>query len=200
LRSFVQSTVRRAQQVGPRRDATDLTIGYLIGVLREQISRSVDQGPKVADTTITQFERVKIGMETVVPIIRDFENEFGKEAVRRVLEARIERGIEQARSNEAYKDIQPNFEKARIGIEFYAAGNALQYDVIACDKDTLQFNVTGCQYARMMQELNATDLGHLLVCQGDFASAYRSGMELTRTQTRMQGFSHCDFHYHRVTS
>jgi hypothetical protein len=151
----------------------------------------------MTDSKITQFERVKIGMEVVVPLIRDFENAFGKEAVHRVLRERIERGVERARTDEAYVDRQPDFEQARDGIEFYSAGGALQYDVIACDKDTLQFDVTDCQYARMMEALNATDLGHLLVCQGDFAAAYRSGMELTRTQTRMQGFSHCDFRYHR---
>jgi len=152
----------------------------------------------MANSTITQFERVKINMETIVPIIRDFEDEFGKEAVHRVLEKRTERNIERARNNEVYRDREPNFEKARTGIEFYSAGGALQYEVIACDNDSLQFNVTDCQYAKMMQELEATDLGYLLVCQGDFAAAYRSGMELTRTQTRMQGFSHCDFCYHRM--
>lgn len=149
------------------------------------------------DSTITQFERVKILMDSIVPIIRDFESEFGKEAVHDVLKARIQRGIEQAQDNEAFKGREPNFEKARKGIELYSAGGALQYEVIACNQDTLQFDVTNCQYAKMMEEMNATDLGHLLVCQGDFAGAYRSGMELTRTQTRMQGYSHCDFHYHR---
>jgi predicted ArsR family transcriptional regulator len=149
------------------------------------------------NSTITQFERVKVSMEAVVPIIRDFESAFGKEAVHRVLEARVERKIEEARSSEAYKLIEPDFEKAEKGIEFYSEGGALRYEVIACDKDSLQFNVTDCQYAKMMKGLNATDLGHLLVCQGDFAGAYRSGMELKRTQTRMQGYSHCDFRYHR---
>ena len=149
------------------------------------------------ESTITQFERIKIRMESIVPLIRDFENAFGKDAVHEVLEARVQRGIEQAQNNEAYKDRKPDFEKARKGIEFFSAGGALQYEVIACDKDTLQFDVTDCQYAKMMEEMNATDLGHLLVCQGDFAGAYRSGMELTRTQTRTQGHPHCDFRYHR---
>lgn len=149
------------------------------------------------ENAITQFERVKIEMQAIVPIIREFENAFGKEAVRRVLEARNERNLESARNNEAYLGREPDFEKAREGIEFYSAGGALRYDVIACDRDTLQFNVTDCEYAKMMRDLDATDLGHLFVCQGDFAGAYRSGMELTRTQTRMQGHSHCDFRYHR---
>ena len=147
--------------------------------------------------TITNFEKIRISMEAMVPIIRDFEQEFGKAAVHAVLEARIQRNIERAQNNSAYKDREPDFEKARDGIGFFSAGEALRYDVIACDKDTLQFDVKDCQYARMMAELNATDLGFLIVCQGDFAAAYRSGMELTRSQTRMQGYSHCDFRYHR---
>jgi hypothetical protein len=74
----------------------------------------------------------------------------------------------------------------------------LKYDILATDKDRLEFDVKNCQYAKMMQELDAMDLGYLLICQGDFAAAYASGMELTRSQTRMQGFDFCDFRYHRV--
>ena len=120
----------------------------------------------MAESNITNFEKLKISMEAMVPIIRDFEKQFGKEAVHGVLDARIQKNIERAQNNKAYKDRAPDFEKARQGIEFFSAGEALQYEVIACDKDTLQFDVKNCQYARMMAELDATDLGFLLVCQG----------------------------------
>lgn len=41
------------------------------------------------------------------------------------------------------------------------------------------------------------EIGHLLSCQrdGTFCEGYDPKLKLTRTQTIMQGASHCDFHY-----
>lgn len=40
------------------------------------------------------------------------------------------------------------------------------------------------------------ELGFLLVCSADFPMAEGfGGVQLTRTQTIMQGASHCDFRY-----
>jgi hypothetical protein len=47
----------------------------------------------------------------------------------------------------------------------------------------------------MMDELGAADLGFLLLCEGDFATAEAWGLELTRTQTLTTGATHCDFRY-----
>ena len=139
----------------------------------------------------------KIRMKSVVPIIRAMEETFGKDPVHTVLEQRVVSGIEQARNAVEYQGREPDFVKAAKGIQFFAAGDALKYDILASDRDRLDFDVKNCQYAKVMQELDATDLGYLLICQGDYAAAYQSGMELTRTQTRMQGADFCDFRYHR---
>ena len=44
------------------------------------------------------------------------------------------------------------------------------------------------------------ELGFLLVCSADFdtAAGFGPGIRLTRTQTIMQGASHCDFRYRRL--
>jgi hypothetical protein len=142
----------------------------------------------------------KIRMQRLVPIIRAMEDKFGRESVHAVLADEVTRGIEQARNSDEYKDRKADFARAEKGIEFFAAGEALKYEVLASDSDQLDFDVKNCQYARMMEELEATDLGFLLICQGDFAAAYESGMELTRTQTRMQGYDTCDFRYRQRTT
>jgi L-2-amino-thiazoline-4-carboxylic acid hydrolase len=63
--------------------------------------------------------------------------------------------------------------------------------------DTFDVNVTGCRYAQFYKEMGAPELGFLLVCSADapMAEGFGSGVELTRTQTIMQGASHCDFRY-----
>ena len=49
------------------------------------------------------------------------------------------------------------------------------------------------------KELGERELGFLLVCSADFSTAEGFGgdVELTRTQTIMQGATHCDFRYRR---
>ena len=63
--------------------------------------------------------------------------------------------------------------------------------------DGFDVNVTGCRYAKFFQEIGAPELGFLLVCSADFDMAEGLGrdVQLTRTQTIMQGASHCDFRY-----
>jgi len=59
--------------------------------------------------------------------------------------------------------------------------------------------VTRCAYAEFYKALGEPELGFLLVCTADFATAEGFGpdVRLTRTQTIMQGASHCDFRYRR---
>ena len=44
------------------------------------------------------------------------------------------------------------------------------------------------------------EIGHLLSCNRDasFIEGYAPGVAMTRTQTIMQGASHCDFRYRVV--
>ena len=65
--------------------------------------------------------------------------------------------------------------------------------------DTFALDVTRCHYAEFYKELGVPELGFLLVCTSDypFAEGLGPGIQLTRTQTIMQGATHCDFRYTR---
>ena len=81
----------------------------------------------------------------------------------------------------------------------YARDDALAYDIVEQTADTFAFDVTRCAYAEFYKALGEPELGFLLVCTADFATAEGFGpdVRLTRTQTIMQGASHCDFRYRR---
>jgi len=81
----------------------------------------------------------------------------------------------------------------------FAAGGALDYEVVKSTPDALDLNVTGCRYAEFYRKIGAPELGFLLTCSGDtdFFQPEKFGAELTVTQTIMQGASHCDFRYVR---
>jgi hypothetical protein len=83
----------------------------------------------------------------------------------------------------------------------YAREDALDYRVIEQSQDAYAFDVTRCRYAEFYKALGEPELGFLLVCSADFTTAEGFGpdIKLTRTQTIMQGASHCDFRYKRLS-
>ena len=139
---------------------------------------------------LTNLDKVRIQMEYVVPLIRDLQELLGEEVVNEALEARA-----RAKEEAIHSDKQPDFSRMTESTKVFAAGGALDYEIIASTSDRFDMNVSDCQYAEMMDELGGRKFGHLLVCRGDFAAARRIGMTLTRTQTRMQGAEYCDFRY-----
>jgi L-2-amino-thiazoline-4-carboxylic acid hydrolase len=75
--------------------------------------------------------------------------------------------------------------------------NALTIDLIAQAKNRLEFNVKRCRYAEMYRELGIADLGRVLSCNRDgaFCTGFNPAIQLTRTQTIMEGAEFCDFRY-----
>ena len=81
--------------------------------------------------------------------------------------------------------------------ELWTRGGALQTEVLEKSETKYRFNVTRCQYAEMYRDMGLGEIGHLLSCQrdGTFCEGYDKRLTLKRTQTIMQGASHCDFDY-----
>jgi hypothetical protein len=80
--------------------------------------------------------------------------------------------------------------------------NALRLRVVQDAPESFAFDVTRCRYAEMYRELGIPELGEVLSCQRDAAliEGFNPEVSLTRTQTIMQGASHCDFRYHATAS
>jgi hypothetical protein len=81
--------------------------------------------------------------------------------------------------------------------ELWLRGGALEREVIEQSDTRYRFNVTRCKYAEMYRDMGLGEIGHLLSCQrdGTFCEGYDKRLKLKRTQTIMQGASHCDFDY-----
>lgn len=140
--------------------------------------------------TLSNLERTRIQMEYVIPLIRDLQQILGTDAVNEAL-------LQRTKSEQGAPGSEADFGRMQAGTEHYAAGGALDYEVIASDADRFDLNVTRCGYAQMMKELGGRDVGHLLICNLDYPAAARIGMHLERSQTQMQGADHCDFRYRR---
>jgi predicted ArsR family transcriptional regulator len=148
--------------------------------------------------SITHLERRKIEAGVLIPMVQAFQRAIGKEQANEIAREVI---IELARKDgarwaEQFGDDLSGMEKVS-GV--WAAGGSLGIEPIAKSADKLDFNVTRCGYAEFFKELGLPELGYLFHCNRDFAmvEGFSPGLTLERTQTIMEGASHCDFRFVR---
>jgi hypothetical protein len=150
--------------------------------------------------SISVIEQAKIQAQVLVPLVKALQAELG--------EARANALVRDALSG-LYRRYGEEFWRAKnesdlgravsSAYKTYARDDALDYHVIEQSRDAFAFDVVRCAYAEFYKALGEPELGFLLVCAADFATAEGFGgdVKLTRTQTIMQGASHCDFRYRR---
>jgi len=144
------------------------------------------------------IEQIKIQARVLVPLVKALQAELGEDRanalVRQALGAQYREVGERWWCAQGAHDLG---NKLAAIFERFAAGDALDYEVVQQGPDAFDVNVTGCRYARLYQELGAPELGFLLVCSADLqmTEGFGADVQLTRTQTIMQGASHCDFRY-----
>ena len=146
------------------------------------------------------IQQARIQAQVLVPLVKALQAELG--------EARANAIVRNA-LGDLYRQFGAQFRQAKqepdvgkfMGSAFrtYARDGALDYDVVEQSEDAFAIDVKGCRYADFYKELGEPELGFLLVCTADFPTAEGFGgdIKLTRTQTIMQGASHCDFRYKR---
>ena len=151
--------------------------------------------------SIPVIQQAKIQAQVLVPLVKALQAELGEERanalVRRTLGEVYRRYGEEFWRTKNEKNVGKIMASA---FKTYAREGALDYEVIGQSQDAFAVDVTGCRYAEFYKELGEPELGFLLVCSADFDTVEGFGpdVELTRTQTIMQGASHCDFRYKRL--
>ena len=158
--------------------------------------------PKPADKSLDSIgvlKRREIEARILAPVLEALGREFGRE---RVLEIAREAIAQVARSHGAelheraggnslndFVQLLPTWEK----------DGGIEIRIDEQSDDRLSFDVVRCRFAEMYRELGIPELGALLSCNRDFAmiQGFNPGVELTRTQTIMEGASHCDFRFRK---
>jgi phage gp46-like protein len=150
--------------------------------------------------SVSIIEQAKIQAQVLVPIVKALQAELGEARanalVRTALGDSYRRLGERWWRTKRQKHLGEIMAAAFAG---YAAGDALEYRILAQSKDAFDIDVTRCGYAEFYKELGEPELGFLFVCTADFAlsDGFDPDIKLTRTQTIMQGADHCDFRYRR---
>jgi hypothetical protein len=153
--------------------------------------------PDTLTERIGVLTRREVEARMLIPVIEALGKSFGREDVIRVIGDTI---VEIARGQGA--DLAAtmggnSLAEFMASLQFWTQDNALEIDVLKQDEDSLHFNVTRCRYAEMYKDLGIPELGCLLSCNRDYAliEGFNPDIELTRTQTIMEGAASCNFRY-----
>jgi hypothetical protein len=144
------------------------------------------------------LERRKIEAEIIKPIYEVMRRELGKEHAKRIIaEAIAQAAIEAGKAMAAGEKNGANIASFVAIQPLWTKDNALEIEVLDVSDDSYRYNVTRCRYAEMYKALGLEDIGYLLSCNrdGKFIEGYAPDIRFNRTQTIMQGSSHCDFYY-----
>ncbi|OAF17780.1 L-2-amino-thiazoline-4-carboxylic acid hydrolase [Bradyrhizobium neotropicale] len=150
--------------------------------------------------SVSVIEQAKIQAEVLIPLVKALQAELGEARANALVRKAL--GDLYRRYGEEFWQAknETNLGKAvASAFSTYARDDALAYDVIEQSEDAFAFDVKRCAYAEFYKALGESELGFLLVCTADFATADGFGpdIKLARTQTIMQGADHCDFRYRR---
>ena len=147
---------------------------------------------------LSMLEKRTIEAEILKEVYETLKASHGEAVARKTISESVRRSaIEQARqfgaavpggtSLKSFQDIQ----------SLWTAGGALEIEVKEQTDTSFTFNVVRCRYAETYKAMGLGEIGALLSCNRDgaFCEGYDPKLKLDRSQTIMQGASHCDFKY-----
>lgn len=151
--------------------------------------------------TIPLLQQREIEANVIAPLYRAFAAEVGEPRAREIV-AGVVRDLARQAGCAAVEAVGGNdLPHLKQVVERWKAGGALELTVLRDDGEAFEFDVTRCRFAEMYRRLGLADLGPLLSCNRDGATVegFNPSLEFRRTQTIMEGASHCDFRYRRPT-
>jgi len=148
---------------------------------------------------IPLLDEIKMQTDVIIPILQTLRKELGKEkadaliseALRPYIRSVYHRIGEQKSGtpfekwNKVWDDIRPRI------------GDNVEREFLINDETSRDYNVNRCKFAELFKELGEPELGMIMMCDFDYYIAEIGDpvVELTRTQTIMEGAEHCDFCY-----
>ena len=152
--------------------------------------------------TVGLLNRREIEARLLAPLLEALSKEFDRERVLEITckviqEIALQQGA-QFRNSMKTNDLE-HFAEVQ---ETWKKDNAIQTEVLELTRKKFSFNVYRCRYAEMYQHLGIPELGKVLSCDRDFAfiEGFNPDIQLTRTQTIMEGADICDFRYELMGS
>ena len=161
------------------------------------MSDSKTPKPDTLTQQIGVLTRREVEARVLAPIIDALGEKFGREQVIDVVRDAIVNLSQQQGAEMADAMGGNGCAKFESSLQYWTKDEALKLDVLEQNDTTLNFNVVRCRYSEMYRDLGIPELGAVFSCNRDYAmiEGFNPDAKLTRTQTLMEGKSHCDFRY-----
>jgi hypothetical protein len=144
------------------------------------------------------LEKRKIEAEILKEVYLVLKESHGEAVARQTVGDAVRRSaIEQGKAFAAAAPGGSSLKAFQEVMPLWTRGGALEIEVKEQTDTRFTFNVVRCRYAETYKAMGLGEIGPLLSCQrdGSFCEGYDPKLKLERTQTIMQGASHCDFRY-----
>ena len=140
------------------------------------------------------LDAVRIQSRVVIPIVKALEKEIGQERAHRIVGEAITGAYVEHRERRGYEVNSHPRTELDSGMDF-----PVEREVVSDSETDYGHNITGCQFADFFRFIGEPEIGALMTCGVDFAAEalIRPDWDFKRTQTRMQGASHCDFRWRK---
>ena len=150
-----------------------------------------------AGAALTLLQQREIEARIVGPLLRAVRAELGEEKTLQIARSVIAELARQSGAELARDFGATTLEVFAQSLDRWCEGGALEIEMLEQSPRRLAFNVVRCRYAEMYRALGLADLGATLSCTRDFAlvEGFNPAIRLVRTQTIMQGATHCDFRF-----
>jgi hypothetical protein len=153
--------------------------------------------------SVSILQQAKIQAQVLVPLLKAMQAELGEERANAIVRKAV-RDLYRRYGEDFWRaKNEENLGKAMTSaFATFARDDALAFEVKEQSQNAFDIEVRRCRYAEFYRALGEPELGFLLVCSADYfmAEGFGPSIKLTRTQTIMQGASHCDFRYRRSPS
>jgi predicted ArsR family transcriptional regulator len=152
-----------------------------------------------SEVAISHLQRRKIEGRVLIPFLQAVAEKFGEDAMHEVLDTTIRKVATDDGAAWAKTFGRSTASMRRVAEDVWAGGDAMDVRVMGEADDRLDFNVTRCGYAEFYKQLGLAELGYRIHCMRDHAAVagFNDQLELSRSQTIMQGAACCDFRFRR---
>jgi hypothetical protein len=151
--------------------------------------------------SMSLLQQREIEANVIAPIFRAFAAEIGETRAREILAGVIRDLARQSGCSAAEALGGNDITHLKHVAAKWTEGGSLELTVLRDDPQGFEFNVTRCRFAEMYRRLGIPELGPILSCGRDAAliEGFNPEITLTRTQTLMEGSTHCDFRFRKVS-
>ena len=150
-------------------------------------------------TDIPQIDMVRIQAEVYVPLIRALRSEMDEQHLKEFLNRTLMPMFREV-GRRYFKNADCSALDAMQAHAMASAAGDSETIEMRQNGDMLEVDVTRCQYAQFFRDLGEPEIGFLLVCSSDYGIFEEiQGVEMTRSQTIMQGEPCCDFRFRFTT-